>query len=138
MIEPVVGVPRAELAEHWREVAPLVQRMIDRDWGDRYSLDGIYSALAEGALQLWRWRSMIMLTELRETPAGKECLIFGGAGRLEEGWQEIMDAIVQTSGCDWALVYARPGFERPLRAAGWRKRQVGMTRPIAKEHLERH
>jgi len=129
-ISTIIGVPRADLASHWRDIAPMIGRMIERDWAGRYSVDSIRAGIEEGELQLWRWRTSVILTQLREYPNGKECLIFGVAGRLDPGWEEMISAIIESSGCDWAAAYARPGFEPLLRGKGWRKRQVIMTRKI--------
>lgn len=128
--QTIIGVPRAELASHWYAVEPLIERMIARDWAGRYSLEAIREGIEEGDLQLWRWRASVILTQLRQHPGGKECLIFGVAGNLDAGWEQTLSAIIESSGCDWASAYARPGFEPLLRGEGWRKRQVIMTKKI--------
>ena len=98
----------------WREIRPLVQRVLART--DEYAIGDVLHFLVSGEWQLWKLPRSFAVTRFAHFPQHKSCVVVMCAGELGE----IVEA--HTDLCDWARaheckymeIFGRAGWEKAL------------------------
>jgi hypothetical protein len=118
---PVINqVPYWEIESIWAEVAPMIQKAIDRQ--DEWTLDGVKQALivANGTTQLWMvGKTGAVVTMIQTFQTGvRKCLLFmGGGSNLENSLHthaEIETWAKKYFGCHKMIIHGRKGWLKVL------------------------
>lgn len=132
MTQQVTGIAPDKLDRHWAELEPKLARLLTEavsDWG--YTVQDLYTMIAEGKLQAWTSGESVLLTQLRAYQDGDtEIVLWGVSGKLEPEWENMIEAIIQTSGAKSAVAYCRPGLLPYLRKAGWHLEEITMRKVL--------
>lgn len=137
MTDYLRGVQQGELDD----VLPHVRRLFRiglRRVAKRHSLEQLEDALKTGRRQLWvLWPSVecVLVTQIDIYPGAKVLHLFLVAGKLPRNWRELL-AYVQRWGISEGCTEIegggddRPGWQRMLRASGFRVACVMMRREL--------
>jgi hypothetical protein len=94
--------------------------------GDTHSIEDLIGSLERGEMQAHWNDSAIVITEIAQTPRRRFLHVFLSAGD-KDGVLALADTLkdfARANGCEFARACIRPGFEKDLVAAGWRKKMV--------------
>ncbi len=94
--------------------------------GDTHSMDDLIGALERGEMQAHWNDSAVIITEIAQTPRRRFLHVFLSAGD-KDGVLALADTLkdfARANGCEFARACIRPGFERDLAAAGWKRKMV--------------
>lgn len=98
-----------------------------------YTIDWLDRQLWAGKFQLWANADAVMVTELREYPAGARDLHAMAAAGSLEGISEIRaraEEWARGSGVEFASAASRPGWVRVLERCGYELHQVEMRKEL--------
>lgn len=115
----------------WPAVLPWLEAIEQRSKG-RISVAGIRRDLDQQNAQLWVWSrhglKAIAITEIKQYPSAKVCHITTCTGAERHLWLakglKGIEAWAKSIGCSAVDTHARLGWERDLKAIGYRKKQM--------------
>jgi hypothetical protein len=96
--------------------------------GETHTLQDVVDALKKGEMQLFHNDRAIVITEIAVSPRKKFANVFMSAGELD-GVIELKAQLVdwaRANGIEFARAAVRPGYEKYLKAAGWKSKMVLM------------
>lgn len=115
------GVPAESVDLFWPEIAPLLQKALDRSDG-RYAIEDIRQFIDSGDMHLWAVADTAIraaiVTQTVIYPRRKVGLILllGGCGMRH--WLHLieeMEACFKREGCACLELYGRPGWQKVLK-----------------------
>ena len=139
----VAFMPPDVLAEQW----PSIERELDNVkhiWSDQWTKEMLFAALDAQAMQLWvagkeDSYSLVVFTQLAPKPVGlvlEVVLAFGNNFFSALPMLEAtLERFAQMQDCVRIDVMGREGFERVLKAYGFRKSCVVVSRDVRKREL---
>lgn len=118
----LTGVLANDIGLYWPEVAPLLQKAIDKSQND-YSIHDIRSLLEARDMQLWIWLvdskvAACLVTVIANYPHRRVCQMPFIAGRFMKDWLKMETVIAQWAkerGCSQLEGFCRPGWTRVLK-----------------------
>jgi hypothetical protein len=109
----------------------LISRRLEsalRRGGDTHAIADIADGLARGRFQaIWNDDAML-ITEILQAPR-RRWLSANWVGGTLDGvarLQPDLAAVARRAQCDSVRAVVRPGLEKPLKAAGWRRTAIAM------------
>lgn len=121
------GVPSDRIGPEWPSVARFVDAAV-KESANRWTSREVYDRIKAKDMQLWRMLVAdevvgVVITEIYPTAAGKTCALPIVAGDIMPHLH-LLDVIkdwARQAGCVRLEGLGRPGWERALKRAGWRK-----------------
>ena len=129
------GIPSKEIDSVWKEVEPLLKRVIERGQKDELPID-VYQKLIERDAQLWVWKvdgriTSLCVTVICNYPRRRVCQIPYIVGMDAKSWlhyESVIVAYAQERGCTQLEGFCRLGWTRILK--NWRVIWHQMRRDI--------
>jgi len=123
----LVPVPAARLGDWWATVRPWLEQVEKRSKG-KESVARLHEGLLAEELQLWVWwhgeLRALAVTEIVQYPGTRRLRVRIVTGRDRHEWYAAslaaMEAWAAEIGCDAVEPICRRGWERDLRALGYR------------------
>lgn len=123
----LVTVPRDRLSDWWADVLPWLEGVEKRSKG-KESVAALRAGIEAEDLQLWVWYRgelrALAVTEILQGPACRTCRVRIVTGRDRHEWAAASLAAIEewalSIGCDTVEPICRRGWERDLRALGYR------------------
>ena len=120
-------IPPQYIHDVWMQVAPLLERALDRAPG-RFGAGDMFMLLSRGEYQLWAvFENEVIVasftTRLYQTPQSKVCCIeWVGGARLHE-WIDnvvlIVESFARDNGCQKVEGHGRKGWHKAAVKHGW-------------------
>lgn len=99
-----------------------------RRGGRTHTISDIADGLAHGRFQaIWNDDAMV-ITEILQAPRRRWLSVNWAGGTLDgvARLQPDLAAVARRAQCDSVRAVVRPGLEKPLKAAGWRRTAIAM------------
>lgn len=131
----LAGVLSSDVDNAWGEVAPMLQRALDKSQHD-YDLDYVYNSIVCRDMQLWVWIEAgkieaAAVTQIIDHPLKRICAMPLIGGRFMRHWLGSEDQFIawaKAQGCTQIEGYCRDGWIRILK--NWKKAWTTMRRDI--------
>lgn len=136
----MTGIPPEDLEAVWPHVAGLLADVCTRSRG-KESLVELRAALGAGAKQLWSWWTpagtvqALAVTEIVPYPGVRICRVCVATGERREEWLlnglTAIEAWALEQGCERIEPVCRLGWERELKALGYRAHHTIMSKELS-------
>ena len=114
------GYGASDWVEVWDIAKPLVQKALDRDPEELYSIEDVEAMLWDAKAQLWMWGHKAALITSVQRKGGKTyCLLLALGGKAMSEWLDhlpVIEEFARMNDCDELRIYGRIGWARVL---GW-------------------
>jgi hypothetical protein len=96
--------------------------------GNTHELEDILFGLETGKMQAFWNDGAIIVTEIVQAPAKRYLNIFLAAGDMDSvmALHPKIEAFSDEKGCEFGRALVRPGFEKVLKAKGWKRKMIVM------------
>lgn len=111
-----------EFAKQFEQAAPLIQRALDEDGTDLYTLRDVLDYLLTDRALLWSDTRAAVVTCMHQMPQGKSLTLWLGAGDLDSIIALVIEQIrpyAIREGAKVVEINGRPGWVRALKKAGF-------------------
>lgn len=133
----LVTIPADRLSDWWATVLPWLEAVERRSKG-KESVARLRAGLEDEALQLWLWYRgelrALAVTEVVQYPGARMVRVRICTGRDRHEWLAAGLAAIEqwgrTLGCDAVEPIARRGWQRDLKALGYRCDHLIMTKGL--------
>lgn len=119
----MVGVNQRQIIPLWPKIKPLVEKALDRGFGE-WEAGDILGFLLSRDMQLWAADdlSAVAVTQITVYPRVKVCdvLLVGGSGLAEWKNTKVIENWAREYGCSLMRAMGRRGW---ARAVGWTEKQ---------------
>lgn len=99
-----------------------------RAGGNTHELEDILFGLETGKMQAFWNDGALVVTEIVQAPARRYLHIFLAAGDMDSvmALDDKLKAFASEKGCEFGRALVRPGFEKALKAKGWKRKMIVM------------
>jgi hypothetical protein len=133
----LLAIPGHCAATVWKDVAPLLQKAIDKSQKD-WSIDNILYHLQERNMQLWVWTEdykivAACVSQVIIYPNKKVCQLPFIAGKMMRNWLDCEQEVTKWAkeqGCTQLEGFCRDGWLRVLMPRNWFKCWITMRKDI--------
>lgn len=136
MPKALAGVQPQDVRAMWPYLRPWFE-LIEKTSKGRERAEGLIRQVETGDVQCWIWWpspeeiKAVCITEILLHPGVKVCRIRACVGRDRSEWLAdavpVIKAWAKEQGCDEVEPFARVGWERDLKALGFRKQHIVMS-----------
>lgn len=97
--------------------------------GDTHTIEDVIEAIRRGEMQIFHNEKAVIVTEIVDTPQKRFVNGFMSAGELNavlELLMEVQEWGHKKMGAEFGRAMVRPGYERYLKAKGWKTTMIAM------------
>jgi hypothetical protein len=121
-LSSLVTYRSSEVPKIWPYVKPLIQKALDQQVYEDWTIDEVYEGLCERKYQLWTSESDVIeaawVTAIQEKHGVTFCLLLACGGENVHAWKHFLEHVAgwaKTKGATELLIYGRPGWARLLK-----------------------
>jgi hypothetical protein len=132
----LIGVPVQYLDVVWNDVKDRISETLERFSDDELTAEDVHQQIMNRDAQLWTTtaKDSVCVTKLIKRKNHTELLLW--LVHANQATQEHWDFIEQikewakSQGCTKARSISRPGFEKPMIRAGWKRRYITLVQEL--------
>lgn len=122
---------REEAAAEFKRCRPWLEAALEHCDG-QITIDDVIQRIAEGRMHFWPGKRCACVTELAVFPHKRYLNVTLAGGDMDEILSMVpsFQAYARALGCEKVTEAGRPGWEKVLRARGWKKELVVLSIPV--------